>query len=440
MPDAMIYENFLTAGAIENPYEVLRHARAESPVFLTQNSKGRPVYVVTTYALVKHAFENPDVFSSDFMQLSHEGSGSAEADAVLRGAPIDFSKVHNLLLNKEGHRHDRLRTLVNPMFSVGPVNALVPKLQIIIDELIDSFIERGECDLIGDFAVPLALQVILGIATLDQSVMAKAHAWSDAAMLRIGHMGTEEQEIEAAHLIVEMERFFYDLIMERRARPGNDLISDLIASKVPDEPPLTDEEILAFLNELLIAGNETSRHAMVGGIVLLLKHPEQVALLLADPGLMGGAVEEVLRFHSPGVGIWRIARKDTRLGDVDIPAGSAIMLRMDSANRDDAQFPEGEKFDIRRPNARTGVFFGYGTHFCLGQFLARKELLLAFQSILGRLKAVRLDEKKCDLRRQPHLIIHALRKVHLAFEPGTKALTAGNAIESGWRPTVRRAS
>jgi cytochrome P450 len=219
----------------------------------------------------------------------------------------------------------------------------------------------------------------------------------------------------------------YEAIQLRRATPKNDLITDIVTAQLDDGARLTDDQIIPLLGELLIAGNETTRNSLIGGMTQFLRNPDQLLALKGDRSLVQNAVEEVLRLFSPKAGMWRIAARDSQLGGISIKKGAIVMVRMDSANRDDAQFPNGESFDIRRPNARTHLAFGFGVHSCLGNPLARKELQVAFPILFDRLKSPRIDEDRSDLGRHASVLMHALNALFIRFEPAAGLLGAAGS-------------
>jgi cytochrome P450 len=416
MGELKSYSHFLTRESLKYPYDTYREARDLSPIFRTVDPKDREVIVVSSYKLVKNVFARPDDFSSDLGAFLTEGTANVEADHILEQGPMGRRMPATLLLITDEPAHTRLRSIVNTVFTPKRIAGLSESVDRIVNELIDSFSAAGKVDFLNEFAALLPIHVILDVLGIDRAMARKAQAWSDAALVRVSHLGTHEDEIEAAKLLIEMQHYMFDAILDRRAVARGDLITDIVNARLNDGGALTDEQIIGLLQELLIAGNETTRNSLMGGMVQFLRHPKQTRELLEDRSLAPNAVEEVLRLFSPKSGMWRIAARDTVLGEVQIHKGALLMVRMDSANRDDAQFPNGEVFDIRRPNARTHLAFGYGVHHCLGNLLARKELQVAFPILLSRLKNLRIDESKSDLGRHPSVLMHALNALHLTFD------------------------
>jgi cytochrome P450 len=412
--------NYLDTSTLSAPFEFYRSARRESPVFRVSRAGSRPdLYLITSYALIREVTQNPELFSSQFGHLLFERiGGNAQADAILKGG---MKTQAGLLLVADGAQHKRYRALVNSVFTGVRVNKWSPVIERIADELIDSFIEHGECDFVQQFAIRLPTYVIADILGFDRTVYDRVTVWSDAIIRYVSQIHSPDEEIGAARLMVEFDHYLMDQIKQRRALPGEDLVSALIQSSVEGEPALTDDEIGPLIREIAVAGNETTRNTLMSGLTRLLKNPAQLQALIQDPALMPNAVEEILRYEVPASSMWRVATADTELAGVKIPKGAAILMRFDSANRDEAQFEDPEAFDIRRRNANTQISFGApGIHRCLGQMLARKELTLAFQKLLQRLKNLRIVESKSDLAYWPGLMHRGIGALFLTFDPGER--------------------
>jgi cytochrome P450 len=190
--------------------------------------------------------------------------------------------------------------------------------------------------------------------------------------------------------------------------PEGDIISDIVHARVEGERPLDVAEMLSILQQLLVAGNETTASAIVEGLWLLLRNPEQLALVRREPERIANLVEEILRLATPTANMWRVCKKDTRVEGVEIPAGSLCMLRFAAANRDPSQFADPDRFDVTRANAGDHLAFGLGIHHCVGASLARKELLVAFQVLLERFEDFRLAPGAPEPRHKPNVLLWGL--------------------------------
>jgi cytochrome P450 len=432
--------NFLDPKVMSDPFEFYRLARASSPVVKVERGNGlADIYLITTRALIQEVTQNPELFSSEISHLLFEGVGhNPEADRLLENS---WNKPA-LLLTSADPLHKRYRGLVNGVFTSVRVNKWSPAMQRIVDELIDAFIERGECDFVREFAIHLPTYVISDIFGFERRDFDRVTTWSDAIIRRVSRIGTKQQEVEATRMMLEMERFIDAEIQRRRDNPGDDLISALIQVRVEGEAPLTDGEIGPLVREMTVAGNETTRNTLMSGIVRLLKNPIQLQALMQDETLIGNAVEELLRYETPASSLWRVTTAETELAGVRIPRSAAINLRFDSANRDEKTFEDPETFDITRKNAREHIAFGApGIHRCLGQMLARKELSIAIPALLRRLKNLRLVPEKSDTAYWPGILHRGIGKVWLAFDPGPKiaSSTAGDERVKVTAPSAARA-
>ena len=229
-------------------------------------------------------------------------------------------------------------------------------------------------------------------------------------------MADAEAQKRSAQLILEFQHYFAARLEERRAEPQDDILSDLVHATVEDERSLDVAESLSILQQLLVAGNETTSAAITEGVWLLLQHPEQLALVREDPARIPNLVEEVLRLSSPTSNMWRVCTKDTEIEGVEIPAGAICMVRYAAANRDPRKFPDPDRFDITRANAEEHLAFGLGIHFCIGAQLARKEMVVGFRTLLERLDDVRLAPGATP-EHAPNVLLRGLTGLPIEFTP-----------------------
>ncbi len=241
-----------------------------------------------------------------------------------------------------------------------------------------------------------------------------------AFIVQLGGVSDRETRIEAARRIVEFQRYFIDKIEEKRARPTDDIISDLVHADLAaegDARKMDYSELLSILQQLLVAGNETTAHSLTAGLYYLISNPDQMAKVLSDPNLIPGFIEETLRYLTPTNNMWRVATRDADIGGFPVKKGELILVRYGSGNRDEAHFPHAERFDVTRENARSHLAFGAGIHTCIGASLARKEMQVAFPILLQRLKNLRFQEGKTDFRYSPNILLRGVLELHLAFDP-----------------------
>jgi cytochrome P450 len=406
--------NFFDPEVIECPYEFYKLVREQAPVMeLPQAMPGGKLFLVTRYDLVMEILKNVEVFSSNFSSLL---AGREEQDEELQKIYAQGWPPVNTLLTADPPEHERFRVLVNKAFTASRVNKMQNYIEQIVDELIDCFIDKGECEFVSELAVPLPVKVIATQLGVPQDDLHKFKKWSDSFIARLGRMTSKEQEIECAKDAVAFQHYFHNVIEERRKQPKDDIISDLVQAQVAGERSLNTAELLNIIQQLLVAGNETITNAIAGGMLILIQNPDQMVLVQKEPSKIENLVEEVLRLETPTAGMWRVVRQDTELEGVQIPAGSLVMVRFDSANRDPAKFQDGEGLDVCRQNAGSHVAFGHGIHFCVGAMLARKEMQVAYERLLLRLKNIRLAPGKNDLKHFPNVLLRGLKHLYIEFD------------------------
>ena len=399
----------LTDPAImQDPFPFYQWALANAPIV---EIPGAGFRVVMSFALCSEAAGRPDDFSNNFSGVL---SGAMAEDPQVSAILKEGWPQINTLLTADPPVHTRFRKLVNLAFSMPRVNALEAGIRQKIVGLIDGFIDKGECDFVEEFCVPLPVQVICEQLGYDPSWHGDVKRWSDAFADRLGHMISHEREMECAREIVEFQKAVKIKIDERRAAPTDDLLSAIVNATQEGEPPLDDGEILSIAQQLMVAGNETTTHAIAGAIVHFANNPDQVAKLRADPGLIPNTVEEVLRLDTPTAGMWRLVMRDCEAGGQAFKKGEMIMLRYAAANRDPAQYANPDAFDVERKNARTHLAFGKGIHMCVGNMLSRKEMTVAFQEVLNRMDDIKLAEG-AKLEVAPNMMLRGYKSVPITF-------------------------
>ncbi len=403
--------DFFDPEIVECPFAFYQAARKEAPVMeLTAPESGRSFFLVTRYDLVVKILKDPGVFSSRFMNpIGREKTDPAIEAVYDQGWPwVDT------LLTSDPPDHRRYRSLVQGVFTAKRVRALKPDIGKIANELVDKFINSGACDFVTAFARPLPLRVIAnqyGVPSQDLPIFKR---WSDSFVARLGGLVSKQEELECAQDVVALQHYLKKRIDERRSTPRDDLISDLVRARTDDGAPLSDAELVNMLQQLLVAGNETTANTLAGGLMSLIGEPEEMDAVRADPRLIDGLVRESLRTVTAQSGMWRIATRETELSGTPIPAGATILLRYDAANRDPAQFPNPESFDIYRKNAPTHLAFGMGTHFCVGALLAQKELEIGFSVLLTRLNNIRFAADN-DFKHRPNMMLRGLKRLNIEY-------------------------
>ncbi|MFN0144977.1 MAG: cytochrome P450 [Dehalococcoidia bacterium] len=403
--------NPMAPETVECPYPFYKAMHDEQPVYQVP---GAGFFIVTRHEDIKQVSADIESFSSN--SGPGVGTGGGGADDEMRAIVSEGYPSVNTLLSADPPDHARYRGLVNKAFSARRVGSMEASIRQIADELFETFRRKGSVELIHDFAAPLPLTVIADALGVPRSDLWTFKRWSDDSVAPLSGFLTRERQLECARSIVEFQHYFAAKLDERRAQPQDDLLSDLIAARLDGETPLNTAEMLSILQQILVAGNETTTNLIASGTMLLCAHPGQLAAVRADPSLIGNLVEEALRMESPVQGLFRMAKVDTEVGGVKIPAGSRLILMYAAANRDEGVYSCPADFDVSRDNARTHLAFGHGIHFCLGAALARMEAMIAFETLL-RLPNLRFAPDKNDLTHVPSFILRGLKALHLEFDP-----------------------
>jgi cytochrome P450 len=401
--------DFFSAEVQECPFQIYRQLQDEAPVW---QMPGTNVFVVTRYSDIRDIIRDPARFSSSFGALLNAGSSNKEVDAIY-GQGYEMVET---LLTQDPPRHRVYRNLVNKVFSNKRIEGMRDYIQSITDELIDAWIDDGEVDLMNRLCVPLPIYVIADQLGVPRAELPLIKKWSDASASRLGRLADAEQQIQNAKDIVEFQHYFADLIDRMRESPEDNIISDLANNTIDEGRLLTKPEALGMIQQILVAGNETSTAGIAGGVVLLIENPDEQTKLRNNPDLIPGAVEEILRLETPTSGMWRTATEDTEVGGVPIPKGAFLMVRFAAGNRDESVFSCGHEMKVDRDNASNHLAFGQGTHFCLGAQLARSEMQIALGSLLARTDNWGLVEGKNTLTHNPNVLLRGLKDLYISFD------------------------
>lgn len=365
-----------------DPYPLYAKLRAETPALRNGGlSPNEQFWFVTGYAEAEAVLRDHKRFVKNYRNTL-----TAEQRAQLPPLPRLGQLLDQHMLNLDGADHLRQRMLVNKAFTTRMVNSMQARVQRIADELLDAVQEKGVMDLIDEYAFPLPIVVIaemLGIPAADRN---RFRAWSDAF---VTPSLTEEEWRRAERLLTEFTDYLGAIFAERRRQPRNDLITALIQAEEAGDQ-LSEEELYSMVVLLIVAGHETTVNLIGNGTLALLRNPDQLALLKADPSLMANAIEELLRYDGPVErATLRFAAEDLELGGQQIRRSEALAVVLASANRDAAQFDQPDTLDLTRDNSRH-LAFGYGVHYCVGAPLARMEGRIALTTLLRRLPNLRL--------------------------------------------------
>jgi hypothetical protein len=381
-PDADPY-GLLKPEALQDPYPVYARLRAEAPVYFSQALQS---WLLTRYQDVLAAFRDPRLSS----RLTSSYGQQLPPAILERLAPV-LRNLSSWVIFTDKPVHTRLRGLINKAFTPRMTENLRPRIQALVDELLDAVAPAARMDIIADLANPLPVIVIgemMGLPREDRHLL---KSWSD---MLVGFLGAVHQSPEmfeeAVRGITSMEDYLRQVIAERRKRPGEDLISQLLAAE--EQGAILDEqELLSTCSLVLFGGHETTTNLIGNAVHALLEHPDQLETLRREPGAVASAIEEVLRFDSPVQRQIRLTAEDVEVGGQRIPQGQAVVLMIGSANRDPAQFPEPDRMNVLRKENRH-LTFGMGAHFCVGASLGRLEAQLALDAVLRRFPGLKRAE------------------------------------------------
>jgi cholest-4-en-3-one 26-monooxygenase len=391
-PDVDLTDGTFYAG---DSRAVYRWMRANEPVFRDRNG----LAAAATYQAVIDAERQPELFSN---------AGGIRPDQPAMPMMIDMDDPAHLLRRK----------LVNAGFTRKRVKDRGASIGALCDALIDAVCERGQCDFVWDIAAPLPMAVIgdmLGVRPEQREMFLK---WSDDMVTLLSSTTAQEDFQVSMNAFAAYTEFMMNMIADRKREPTDDLVSVLVHAEV-DEERLSDDQIVTEVLLLLIGGDETTRHTLSGGTAQLLRHPDQHRRLANDLELLPNAIEEMLRWTAPVKNMARTVTADTEFHGAQLNAGEKMILLFESANFDEKVFDEPENFDIDRyPNNH--LAFGFGTHFCLGNQLARLELSLMQRRLLQRLPDMRLAATGA-LPLRPANFVSGLEKMPVEFTP-TKPL------------------
>ena len=318
--------------------------------------------------------------------------------SLFRGEPQDGDFQPSILF-LDAPDHTRLRSLVTKAFTPRAVERMRPRIQEIVDELLDAVAGQDSFDLMDAFAMPLPTIVIAEMLGVDTADQADFKHWSDEGVLRFNPMITEEESARADAAGLAMQEYLTRAVAERRQAPRDDLISSMIAVEESGDQ-LTSEEIVTMTSLLLAAGNVTTTDLIGNGVLALLQHPAELQKLRDDPSLIKSAVEEVLRYDTPVVHTARVALSDAEIEGCPIKEGDSILTFLASANHDPAVYPDPDKFDISREGTRHHAFGG-GIHYCLGAPLARLEAEIGIGTLVQRFPKMRIADEPLEWRRLP---------------------------------------
>jgi cytochrome P450 len=403
-----------------DPFPFYARLRAEAPVYKTRLPDGNDAWLVTRYDDVAMVLKDERLAKNRFDVLSPEQL-ARQPWIPKPFLPLILPLLRNML-DLDPPDHTRLRGLVQTAFSPRLVEGMKGRIEELSAELLDAVERRGRMDLIHDFALPIPTTIIaemLGVPVKDRH---KFHRWSSRLISANSRRGV----LLAVPSVWLFMRYIRKMIAARRAQPRDDLVTALVqaqddggrtAGEAGGKQALSDDELVAMIVLLIVAGHETTVNLIGSGTLALLEAPAQLERLRRDPSLIKPAVEELLRFTSPvETATERFARQEVTIAGVTIAKGETVFAVIASANRDENQFPNPDVLDLSRtPNRH--LAFGLGIHFCLGAPLARLEGQIAIAALVSRLGDLRLSVPAAALRWRRGLVLRGLKNLPVAFTP-----------------------
>ena len=398
------------------PFPHYAQMREEAPVHPVP---GLGVHLVTKHDLVMQVLRDPQTYSSMFggagMPLS-----SADREKFAEVMAAGYPRVPTMLTADQPD-HTRYRRVVARAFHPKVIAEMEPVIRQITVELIESWIDKGRIEFVKEFGVPLPVRVIAKALNVPDDRLADFKRWSDDSIAGIGTNITLEQRLQAEYGVNEFQHYFAEQIELRRTHPQDDILTNLLNASIDDDDPeVTDKrqldmpEMLSIIQQLLVAGNETTTKSLTEMVRLLAENPEEWAALKADPSRAEKVFEETLRLSTPTQGMWRILTKDAELGGVQLTKGQRIIIVFASANRDEALYDNPDEFDPMRDHLRDNLAFGKGIHFCLGANLSRLEGKVAAEELSKRIDTITLSESN-KYQYFPSFMLRGLTDLDIEF-------------------------
>ncbi len=399
------------------PFDHYAALRDSGPIFHHEKTG---MFFASRLDVVNEILRDTDTYSSKI------------ASAATVGDPEVMKKVTEIMaegwprkdtmLTIDPPYQTRYRKLVSRTFSARRIAALEDKIREVAIELIDAFPDKGSIDFHADFAVSFPVKVIHYALNMSPETEGKIKEWSDASVAALGVNLTEEERLHAARVQIENQKYWHEMYQERLAEPIDDIMSGLAHADFddPDTPDgetrkLDFSEVFSIIQQLMVAGNETTTKFLNETIRLMIENPETWDAMVADPeGNWYGLVEEGLRLSTPNQGMFRLVTKDTEIEGIAIPKGSRVWVMFGAANRD-GHFADAESFIPTRDNVKDHIAFGKGHHFCIGAPLSRLEGKVAFEELAKRIKRPEFSEGN-TFEYEPSFILRGLAELKLDVE------------------------
>ena len=405
------------------PHMYYAKMQKERGVFET-DALGTPLYLVTKYEDVAACAMNTSAFSSRFDAGSMEGNSEyARRAQELYEQEGGFDRV-GTMLTVDPPEHTRYRRLVSQAFTPKAIAALEPTIRELAGQLIDELISGTaigqSLDFVELFAVPLPVAVIAKALNVPDDRLGDFKRWSDASVAGIGTNISIDERLAADREVIEFQKYFADQLELRRKTPQDDILTDLVNAQIDnddpegfDSAPLDIAEMLSIIQQLLVAGNQTTTHLLGEMLLLLDEHPEEWARLTEDPLYGKDVADEALRLAAPTQGMFRVVSEDTQVGSTSLSAGSRVVLMYAAANRDPEMWEHPDTFQPGREGQAKHLSFGKGPHYCVGAGLARLEARIVAETLGERLSSIQVTNRS-ELRYIPSFVLRGPQRIDVA--------------------------
>ncbi len=402
------------------PHMYYAKMQKEQGVFET-DALGTPLYLVTKYEDVAACAMNTSAFSSRFDAGSMEGNSEyARRAQELYEQEGGFDRV-GTMLTVDPPEHTRYRRLVSQAFTPKAIAALEPTIRELAGQLIDELISGTaigqSLDFVELFAVPLPVAVIAKALNVPDDRLGDFKRWSDASVAGIGTNISIDERLAADREVIEFQKYFADQLELRRKTPQDDILTDLVNAQIDnddpegfDSAPLDIAEMLSMIQQLLVAGNQTTTHLLGEMLLLLDEHPEEWARLAEDPLYGKDVADEALRLAAPTQGMFRVVSEDTQVGSTSLSAGSRVVLMYAAANRDPEMWEHPDTFQPGREGQAKHLSFGKGPHYCVGAGLARLEARIVAETLGERLSSIQVTNRS-ELRYIPSFVLRGPQRI-----------------------------
>ena len=395
------------------PYDHYAQLREKAPVYRMPETG---FFVVSTYEGIKDVLSDHETYSNDIEIAQLAGESAAELGRRYDEHLAEAGWGHVQTLQRtDPPVHSRYRRLLNRAFTPPMVKGMQPGVRRTCEQLVDAFIDRGECEFVSEYAFPLPGLVIAEQIGLDPEQIATFKRWSDAMLAPAqGLLVDDESARHYALIEAEAQHYLAPILEDRRVNPRDDIISALVAESTEGDAPLTMHELQNLMNQLITGGYTTTADSLANAMLLLLEHPDQMDRLRTDPSLLRNFADEAMRLGTSVQGLFRRTTRDVELQGTLIPANSIVHIRYGSANVDPAMFDAPLEFDIGRENANKHLAFSRGPHFCVGQPLAVQEIMIGFEVLLDRLDNIALAPGAVPTRAEG-FIFYSLTSLPITF-------------------------